>query len=327
MKTPSFWYKDSSPLAYFYAPIASLYETLSGFNEAFAVPETAPVPVICLGNLVAGGSGKTPTAISLLGEIEKSGLFVSPMFVTRGYGGRVSGPERVDVAQNGAAVMWGDEALLLARHAPTVVAAERYKGAVYAHDTGADVVILDDGLQHYGLKKDVSFCVVDGMMGFGNGRVIPAGPLRQSFENGFRKVDAVIMIGDDVKNARAHISHDIPVFTAKVDADISALAGSYVAFCGIGYPEKFKKTIEDNFISMVGFHAFADHHTYSAHDLEKLADAARASHARLLTTEKDYVRLPEGPVKDMTDILPIKIVFDDPAPDFPTCRQQSCLPR
>ncbi|HNQ92018.1 MAG TPA: tetraacyldisaccharide 4'-kinase [Alphaproteobacteria bacterium] len=313
MKTPSFWYRRSASLCSLaLSPVAALYSTLSGLHQAFAVPQESPIPVLCLGNLVAGGAGKTPTAIALAKLIESSRTFSSPMFVTRGYGGNVAGPERVDKTEEGGALVWGDEALLLARHAPTIVAEDRHAGAVYAHDTGADVVILDDGLQNYTVRKNVSFCVVDGLMGFGNGKLIPSGPMRQTFENGFRGVDAVILIGEDLAGARAKIPAMLPVFTAQIKTDASHLSGSYIAFCGIGYPEKFKKTLDDIGVSVVAFHGFADHYEFKATELDKLANEARAHNARLLTTEKDFVRIPECPAKPLIDILPIEVVFDAP---------------
>lgn len=293
MKTPSFWYRRSSSLAsLMLLPFAALYETASGLNEAFALPQEAPIPVICLGNLVAGGSGKTPTAIAISKLVVSKNLFSAPMFVTRGYG--------------------GDEDKLLARHAPTIINCDRYAGAVEAHERGADVAILDDGLQNYTVRKDLTFCVIDGMMGFGNGKLIPAGPLRQSLENGFRGVDGVILIGEDVSGAAAQLPSAIAVFHAHIKADTSALSGSYVAFCGIGYPAKFRKTLEDNSVSVAAFYEFSDHYAFRAADIDKLAHEARRRGARLVTTEKDFVRLPDCPAKELIDVLPIEVVFDDP---------------
>lgn len=314
MKTPKFWYssdKKSLP-ATLLTPIEGIYERAANFHRQNSNPQTVSAPVICLGNLVAGGSGKTPTAISLMKLLKDSKLFLSPAFVTRGYKGKVVGPERVDDSNN--AVFWGDEALLLARSATTYVSANRYQGAEAAIFNGADAIVLDDGLQNYDLQKTVSFAVMDGRMGFGNERVIPAGPLRQPIEDGIARTDAFILIGQDFRDALSKIPSDKPVFRAsiKVRDEIDLPQTPYVAFCGIGFPEKFKATIDELKIDCVGFNAFADHHSFTMDDMSKLVDEALEKKARLLTTEKDYVRLPDFGKKSLIDILPIEIVFENP---------------
>jgi tetraacyldisaccharide 4'-kinase len=313
MKTPKFWYaqKKNSLCSILLMPFAGLYERAAHMHRANSNPLPVTAPVICLGNLVAGGSGKTPTAISLMKLLRDSNFFLSPCFVTRGYGGKIKGPERVD--DTNSAVFWGDEALLLARTATTYVSANRYEGAEAAIFNGADAIILDDGLQNYDLQKDISFAVMDGRMGFGNEKVIPAGPLRQPIEDGIERTDAFILIGEDTRGVLTRIPPDKPVFRAsiKVRDTIDLPNVPYIAFCGIGFPEKFRDTINELKIDCVGFHAYPDHYSFTIDDMGKLVDEALTKKARLLTTEKDFVRLPDFAKKALIDVLPIEIVFED----------------
>ncbi len=315
MKAPAFWYDSSNHLNLFaraLMPLGAVYASIGQRLRGQKIPHAASLPVICVGNLVAGGSGKTPTAIAILDLIRQEKIFLSPAFLTRGYGGSVRGPERVD--PQGDASIWGDEALLLARYAPTFVARNRYKGVEMAKDYGHDVVILDDGLQHTRLKKDLSLCVIDGATGFGNGHVIPAGPLRQSLEDGFRFCDAFILVNEDVRNTRNILPADKKVFTAHLhpreEQDLSA-RGDYIAFCGIAFPEKFRKSLDSCHAKVINFHSFPDHHPYNFQEIGRLVDEALRKNARLITTEKDMVRLPDFARKNLVDVLPISLKFDD----------------
>lgn len=314
MKTPKFWYATSknSLQSFLLTPFAGLYERAANFHRTNSTPKAVTAPVICLGNLVAGGSGKTPTAIALMKLLKETHFFLSPCFVTRGYGGKIKGPERVDGTNS--AVFWGDEALLLARSTTTYVSANRFEGAEAAIFNGADAILLDDGLQNYDLEKDISFAVMDGRMGFGNGKVIPAGPLRQPIADGIERTDAFILIGDDFREALAKLPPEKPVFRAniKVRDTIDLPNIPYIAFCGIGFPEKFQDTINELKIDCIGFHAYPDHYAFTIDDMAKLVDEALTKKARLLTTEKDFVRLPDFAKKALIDVLPIEIVFDDP---------------
>lgn len=315
MKTPSFWYKKtSSSASCLLAPLGYIYQSIAECNKAKAQPQKANIPVICIGNLTAGGSGKTPAAIAFCDLIASNRIALEPAFITRGYKGTVTGPQRVDTALHDPA-LWGDEALLLARHAPTIVSRNRFDGVAYAAETGSDLAILDDGLQNYSLEKDLSFCVINGQMGFGNGKIIPAGPLRQTIDEGLKDVDACILIGEDHCNIKEQLPEGMPLFTAHLKAthqDNTLQDVPYLAFCGIGYPEKFKTTIHECGLNLSGFISFPDHHAYTHADLEKLVNTALEHKARLLTTEKDIVRLPDFHQKDIVDVLPVKLVFDAP---------------
>jgi tetraacyldisaccharide 4'-kinase len=316
MKTPSWWYRaphSFSPISSILGPVACLYAKIAVAQRALTIPKSVSIPVICIGNLVAGGSGKTPTAISLLSLLKENRVFLSPAFLTRGYGGKIQGPERVDEGHE--AIMWGDEALLLARHAPTYVCANRYLGGVLAQNQGADAVILDDGFQNPSLLKDISLVVIDGMMGFGNRKTIPAGPLREPLGEGLARADAFILIGEDTTGVQGILPADKPVFTAQLKPKTETglpNKGPYIAFCGIGFPDKFRATLENSGIEIVAFHTYADHHPYTAADMTRLVEEALEKKARLLTTEKDFARLPDFPKKSLIDFLPVEITFDDP---------------
>lgn len=314
MKTPAFWYAPSqhNGLATILSPLAALYARIARLDKSQHTPQTVTAPVLCLGNIVAGGSGKTPCAIALMKLLKDSQTFLSPAFVTRGYKGKVEGPERVD--DTNSPTFWGDEALLLCRTAPTYVAHNRLAGAELAIFNGADAVLLDDGLQHYSLQKDISFCVIDGMMGFGNGHVIPAGPLRQTLSDALPSIDAFLLIGDDIHHIRAQLPPDKPIFTGKLNVckPLELSSTPYIAFCGIGFPDKFKKTLVENGVELAGWYPFADHHAYTMDDITRLVDDALQNKARIITTEKDFVRLPDFHQKSLIDVLPVEIHFDEP---------------
>ncbi len=314
MKAPDFWYSQKKHvLPALLSPLSNAYARMARRHRENAAAQEIAIPVICVGNIVSGGAGKTPTAMALLKLIQDNKTALSPFFLTRGYRGKIEGPERVDGSHD--PVLWGDEALLLSRHAPTIVSKNRYQGGVLAQDLGADLVIMDDGMQNYTIAKDLTFCVIDGQMGFGNAQVIPQGPLRQTLDEGLQLSDAFILIGGDTRNVRAALPAGKPVFGAalKVRADHALRADTpYLAFCGIGFPDKFKKSIAEAGLKTVEFRDFSDHHDYGDKDITYLIDAARAKGARLLTTEKDYARLPEFDGKDLIDILPVEIVFEEP---------------
>lgn len=314
MKTPKFWYAPKpSFCSALLSPLSILYKRAAASHRASHEPQTVDTPVICLGNLVSGGSGKTPTAIALLKLLQDRKVFLSPGFLTRGYRGKIRTAERVDESHDPA--LWGDEALILNRYAPTFVAPNRYRGAVLMQENGCDGILMDDGLQNYTLQKDVSFAIVDGMMGFGNGKVIPSGPLRQPLADGFALTDAFILVGEDTRNIKTSLPTDKPVFTAQlnVPAGFEQLASTpYVAFCGIGFPDKFKATLEKSGAKLSGWRTFGDHHAYTMSDLESLVNEALSKNARLITTEKDFARLPDFSKKTLIDVLPVEITFDDP---------------
>jgi tetraacyldisaccharide 4'-kinase len=303
-KTPDFWYQpwnQQSALVRFLAPLGNLYGFATQLRMKFCKPVTIGIPVVCVGNLVAGGSGKTPTSLALLALLKESGLTKNPCFLTRGYGGLLTGP--VFVSQHQFSDV-GDESLLLARAAPTIVAKDRVAGAQLAVSSGHDMIIMDDGFQNPSLYKNVSFIVVDGRTGFGNGYMIPFGPLREPVSSGLARARGIIKIGGDTS-----LHANKPVIAARLDAASDLPPGTCVfGFCGLGQPEKFRQTLLDMGMEVVGFESFADHHPYSHAELQTLHAKAATHKAHLVTTEKDLCRLPSA---ENIHIVKIKLVFDD----------------
>lgn len=292
MKTPAFWRAGAGDLlAKLLAPLGWLYGALT--LRRMARPGwRAGVPVIAVGNFTAGGAGKTPTALALARALAARGA--QPAFITRGYGGTLPGPLRVE--GHGPREV-GDEALLLAREAPTYVARDRAAGARLAIRQGASCLILDDALQNPALVKDFTLAVVDGAFGLGNGHVLPAGPLRAPLEGQLAHVDAVMIVGAACEGLREALGNRVPVFAAALAVEeASALAGQpVIGFCGLGLPEKFEASLAACGAKIVAFHAFADHHAFSDTEAEALVAEAARRGARLVTTAKDHVRLAGSP--------------------------------
>jgi len=269
-------------------PIAQAYAAIGAARRALSVPYRAAVPVICVGNLVVGGAGKTPIVASLARRLMAQEM--RPAILSRGYGGDLAGPVAVDPARHDASQV-GDEPLMLAGVAPVWVAKDKPAGAKAAIEAGAQCLILDDGFQNPLIAKDLSLLVIDGQYGLGNGRVMPAGPLREPALAGLARADAIVLMGEDRTGLTRRIAK--PVLRAElVPTDAAAVKNrSVVAFAGIGRPEKFFATLEAAGALVVARHPFPDHHRYRESELDKLAAEAAAKNAILVTTEKDRVRL------------------------------------
>ena len=253
----------------------------------------ASVPVLCCGNAGVGGAGKTTLALDLLWRLQQRGG--RPHALLRGYGGRERGPLLVRPGLHGARRV-GDEALLLAEVAPTWVSADRAAGAWAAAAEGADTIVMDDGLQNPGLAKDCSLLVIDGGFGFGNGRLLPAGPLREPVAAAAARCWAVVLIGADAHGARAMLPPGLPVLRAVLVPDLGGLdfGRDYLAFAGIGRPEKFFAGLRAAGVTLARTRAFADHHPYTPAELAALTRDANRAGAMLLTTPKDMARLAPG---------------------------------
>ncbi len=290
MKAPGFWWREPGLAAALLSPIAGIYGAVA--QRRLTQPGARiGIPVICVGNPTVGGAGKTPAAIAIARLLIAAGE--KPMFLTRGYGGRLAGPVMVEPTHTAAQV--GDEPLLLARVAPTVVAEERLSGARFAELHGASVIVMDDGFQNPSLIKDLAILVVDAR-GVGNGRVIPAGPLRAPLEPQLARASALLVVGADAPAIeQAARERGLAVFhgTLKPDADtVASLRGRKVlAFAGIGDPEKFFATLTRAGIDVPVRRGFGDHHRYGVKDARALLREARQGGLDLLTTEKDLMRL------------------------------------
>ena len=296
---PSWWYAGGATWQRnLLRPVASLYGRIAAARYSATTPERAARPVICVGNFTAGGTGKTPMSLLIADLVEQNGG--APWFLSRGYGGRLDGQERVDPARHTAAEV-GDEPLLLAARAPTVTSRDRRLGAEFiARQAPANaVIIMDDGLQNPALAKDLTIAVVDAARGLGNGAVIPAGPLRAPLAFQLARTDLVVINGASGTQARDQLANlaaakHIPMLSAAPVArgDTAWLAGlRVVAFAGIANPQRFFALLERLGATVVERVAFADHQTLSDTAAENLVARADASNATLVTTEKDFVRL------------------------------------
>jgi tetraacyldisaccharide 4'-kinase len=309
MRAPEFW--DASPglAAGLLAPLGAVWSGAGTLRRAVMCAYRAPVPVVCVGNLVAGGSGKTPAVLSLVEFIAGCGVAVH--VIMRGYGGRLAGPVRVDPTRHDAMTV-GDEALLPARSGPCWVARDRAAGCRAAVEAGARIIVLDDGFQNPGVAKDLSLVVIDAEYGFGNGRVIPAGPLREPVRAGLARAHAVVLIGegeppDTVSAARR------PILRANLcPSDAARFRGVRVAaFAGIGRPAKFFASLRRVGAEIVMARPFPDHHRFSPAEITGLRREAERAGARLVTTAKDWVRLPAASRVGI-DVFEVELRWRDP---------------
>ncbi len=312
IKTPSFWYDENEKThiaEHLLSPFSYLYNLGRKIDQAGKKPQKIEIPVICVGNITAGGSGKTPTTLALLNLIRKHNLFRSPHILTRGYGGSEKGPTLVS---HHTAAEVGDEPLLLANNAPVVVSADRVKGAALAKDKGADIILMDDGFQNPSLIKDISILVIDGKTGFGNQKLLPAGPLREPVAEALKRAQIAVIIGEDKHNVSALIPQNIPIHTATIEVKTENLDKSkpVIAFAGLGRPEKFKNTLENNGFKIAGFYPYADHYPYKNADLEFMLLQTEKKRAALITTEKDIIRVPKQ-FREHVKTLPITLEFDE----------------
>ncbi len=310
---PAFWARPPGLLSELLLPVGTGWEAVGRLREAFVRPYCPAVPVMCVGNLVTGGAGKTPVTSALAAHLVSCGIAVH--IVARGYGGRLGGPVRVDAALHDAAAV-GDEALLLAKQAPCWVARQRADGVRAAVAAGARMVVLDDGFQNPGIAKTLSFLVVDAAYGFGNGRVIPAGPLRESPARGISRAGAVVLLGAEAVPGCLEsigISSALPALYAVLQPVAGErLAGArLLAFAGIGRPEKFFATLRALGVELVSTRSFPDHHPYRAREIDQLLVAAERSQARLITTAKDIVRVPAAK-RAAIEVLEVEIRWRNP---------------
>lgn len=317
MRAPGFWHEPAGVASTLLSPLGALYAAGTARRLRNGLRARVGVPVICIGNINAGGTGKTPTAIAVAQRLADRG--VKAHAVTRGYGGEFTGPMRVEERLHTAADV-GDEALLLAAFLPTWVASDRLAGAQAAVDAGAECLILDDGFQNPALAYDLSVVVVDAWRGFGNGRVIPAGPLREYLDVGMARADMVLSIGPEQAQTRftnawgKHVS--VPHLTGVLEPLPTGLPLDglpVLAFAGIGHPEKFFQTLRGLGADLHATHALADHQPLSDTLMIRLLRDAHMRGAQVVTTEKDAVRLsPEFRAQVMT--VPVRLQVDDWSP-------------
>jgi tetraacyldisaccharide 4'-kinase len=320
MREPAFWHRPPSWMSLVLTPLAALYGLVAGTRlqrKGF----DAGIPVLCVGNYHVGGAGKTPTVLALTNVLRDLGE--TPIVLSRGYGGRLRGPIKVDPERHVAEDV-GDEPLMLARTVPVVVARERVDGVALARSQGATVILMDDGFQNPAIAKDASLIVIDAGRGLGNACAFPAGPLRAPLSPQLDRTDALIVIGEGsaaAPVAAAIAAQGKPVLSAHIrpdDASLASLAGKRVlAFAGIGDPARFFRTLRSGGIEVVVERIFPDHHPFSKSEIETLLAEAKFVSLTLVTTEKDLARLrnAEGLASWANEIVPFKVTleFDDAA--------------
>jgi tetraacyldisaccharide 4'-kinase len=317
LEPPSWWHGTTAAdrlKAALFTPAGLLYGTAAKARFALSQPYRSKLPVICVGNFTVGGAGKTPLALAIA-KLARS-LGRQPAFLTRGYGGTLAGPHKVDHGIDRPAGV-GDEALLLARLAPTLVSRDRPAGAKAIEALGADLIIMDDGFQNPSLVKDLSIIAVDATVGFGNGLVLPAGPLRAPLDYQLRRTNAVVVIGEGGKPLIKRLTGQVLVIRARLRPTGNAewlREQPVFAYSGIGRPEKFFATLSECGATLANAKAFPDHHVFTeAEALLLIREAAQAG-AALVTTEKDWVRFaaPTGPLAELkarTRVLAIEPAF------------------
>jgi tetraacyldisaccharide 4'-kinase len=326
LSTPEWWYvrglsarKGGMPtVRAVLTPLSWIWTWATARRLARGAPVDPGVPVICVGNVTMGGAGKTPVARTLAERLAARGKAVC--LLSRGYGGRLEGPVRVDPAVHTAAEV-GDEPLMLAHDFPVWVAHDRAEGAKAAADAGAEAIVMDDGYQNPAVKKALSLVVVDGetrhdLWPFGDGRVFPAGPMREPLAAGLARADAVlILLPDDLAEPDPELVAAVagpPLLVAHLRPAARPPSGPQVGFAGVGKPWKVERALQAAGCDLKDFAPFPDHAAYDEAVLQRLARRAEDFGAGLVTTEKDWVRLPAAWREKVTP-WPVRAEFDDPA--------------
>jgi tetraacyldisaccharide 4'-kinase len=317
VREPAFWHRPSSWISLLLTPFAAVYGLVAATRLQRRGID-AGVPVLCVGNYHTGGAGKTPTVRALANILRDLGE--TPVVLSRGYGGRLQGPVKVDPERHAAGDV-GDEPLMLAQTLPVVVSRDRVEGIAFVRSQGASVILMDDGFQNPAIAKDASLIVIDGGRGLGNGRVFPAGPLRAPLLPQLARTDAMIVIGEGKAAepvAAAIAGQAKPVLRAHLRPDAAAVASldrkRVLAFAGIGDPQRFFRTLRTSGIDIAAERAFPDHHPFSPAEIEFLITDADRESATLVTTEKDLMRLrgnafPDG-VRDIV-AFPVTLEFEN----------------
>ena len=310
LKAPKFWYlKKNTYLSRVLYPLSLIFRLGTKIRSYTNRPIKLPLPVICIGNIVVGGAGKTPVALKIGKILIQSGY--KPHFISRGYAGMIKESTLVKAWHSSKSV--GDEPLLLSKVAPTWVGANRNNSIKLAKSKGADCIVMDDGFQNPTIHKDFSIVVINSSQEFGNKRVMPSGPLRESIKRGLSRTNLIIVIGAITESLKNSIPDHIPIFPAKfvIDNNNKIFKGQKItAFAGIAYPEKFFKSLEEQGSKIVKKITYPDHHIYDENDLLSLAEIANKTKSILVSTQKDFTRIPKS-YKSLVNTLSGEINFEN----------------
>ena len=306
--TPEFWYKkniSSKVKIFLLFPFSIIWILISYIKKIFIKKYKSNLKVICIGNLTIGGTGKTPFAIYIYKILKNFGY--KPVFLTRGYKGLLKGPVEVKDTHNFETV--GDEAILLSKIGPTIVSKDRSFGARFIenHEENFNIIIMDDGLQNYQLEQDIKFLLVDKNLKFGNEYCIPAGPLREPVNQGLKKIDALILTGNNYRKDTNFKNINMPIFNSetKIIKSPKIKKEGFLAFCGLANPNKFYELLKENGQNVISTKSFPDHYVYKSEDIDNLKSEADDQNLKLITTEKDYVKIND--VKNNINVLPIEM--------------------
>ncbi|AIF81788.1 tetraacyldisaccharide 4'-kinase [endosymbiont of Acanthamoeba sp. UWC8] len=288
LNRPRFW-QQFNWLTLCLLPLSFIYRFIVYVKYIISKPNKMNIPVICVGNIVVGGAGKTPTVIAIAEFLQSTGKKVA--IISRGYKGSLSTNKEATLVQDHSAYEVGDEALVLSKIASVYINRDRFLAALRAQRDGAEVIIMDDGLQNYTLEKDFSILVIDSNYGLGNHQLLPAGALRESLSLALKKADCIVYTGDGKTNI---INTKLPTFTAKTIVKNSERLQDkiFIALCGIASPEKFFTTLKSLNITCAEKFIFGDHHNYSREEIEVIVGLANKLNLEIITTSKDIVKIP-----------------------------------
>ena len=310
LKAPKFWYlKRDTYLSSSLYPLSLLFRLGTKIRTIVSKEKISALPIICIGNIVVGGAGKTPVSLKIGKMLIKAGY--SPHFVSKGYAGIEKNNSLVEEWHSPKSV--GDESILLSKIAPTWIGTNRNKSFSLAKDAGADCIIMDDGFQNPTIKKDFSVIVINGDQEFGNKRVMPSGPLRESISRGLSRTNLIIVIGKISEELKSKIPSHIPLINASfvISNQNKIFKGQKItAFAGIAYPEKFFNSLKQQGAKIVKEMIYPDHHIFGENDLLNLAEIANKTQSILVTTKKDHIRIPKS-FHSLVNTLEGEIQFED----------------
>ncbi len=310
LKAPKFWYlKKDTILSSSLYPLSLLFRFGTKIRNLVSKKNQSPLPTICVGNIVVGGAGKTPVALKIGELLIKSGY--KPHFISKGYAGLTKISTLVKSWHSATSV--GDESILLSEVAPTWVGNDRINSSILAKSEGSDCLIMDDGFQNPNIQKDFSIIVINSEQEFGNRRVMPSGPLRESIKRGLSRTNLVIVIGNPSEEIKKTVPDHIPIIESnfEIKKENKSFKGQkIVAFAGIAYPEKFFNSLKDQGANIIKEISYPDHHIYNENDLLSLVETANKTQSILVSTKKDYVRIPKS-YRSLVNTLEGEIIFKD----------------